>query len=131
MLPLPRNGQIDSGPCAAMTSPRRPAISSSASSQVMRVNWPLPFAPVRRIGWTIRSLERAYSRYFATLLQSAPRVYGCSGSPRSAVASPSFTVTIQLQVSGQSSGHAPRTDATGLAETTRGSSGWAMTQADA
>jgi len=44
-----------SGPCSAIADRNRPAISSSASSQETRVNWPLPFGPVRRIGYSTRS----------------------------------------------------------------------------
>ena len=62
MLPEPRKGQIASAPCFAITSPSPAAILSSASSQEMRVNSPLPFGPTRRRGYSRRSDERAYAR---------------------------------------------------------------------
>src|SRR5262245_2968611 len=109
MLPEPTYGQMASAPNSRITPPNRSAISSSASFQVMRSKSPEPFGPTRRIGYRRRSGDCVYATKSSSLLQRTPRVKGCEGSPCSFTARPSLTVTIQLQVSGQSIGHAPRT----------------------
>jgi hypothetical protein len=59
MLPEPRKGQIASAPWVAIASPSPAAMRSSASSQEIRTNSPLPFGPTRRRGWSRRSGDRA------------------------------------------------------------------------
>src|SRR5215831_3660751 len=109
MLPEPRYGQMASAPNSRITRPNRSAISSSASLQVTRSKSPAPFGPTRRIGYRRRSGDCVYATKSSSLLQRTPRVKGCEESPSSFTARPSLTVTIQLHVSGQSIGHAPRT----------------------
>src|SRR5215472_11379509 len=109
MLPEPRYGQMASAPNSRITRPNRSAISSSASLQVTRSKSPAPFGPTRRIGYRRRSGDCVYATKSSSLLQRTPRVKGCEGSPSSFTARPSLTVTIQLHVSGQSIGHAPKT----------------------
>src|SRR4051812_14457762 len=87
----------------------RAAISSSASSQVMGRNSPLPFRPTRFIGVRSRSGEYVRSRQYETLVHSVPSVKGISGSPWIFFATPSSTVTSMAQVSGQSCGQATLT----------------------
>jgi hypothetical protein len=43
------------GPCRSMIAVHRVLISASASSQVMRWNWPVPLRPVRFSGKSTRS----------------------------------------------------------------------------
>ena len=56
-LPASLKGMTASPPCSATTARRRAPISSSAASQVICSNSPLPFGPVRRSGCSTRSGE--------------------------------------------------------------------------
>src|ERR1017187_10135834 len=94
-----------SGPNSSAMPRRRPAMVSRASSQEIRSNWPWPFAPTRRCGWSRRPGEYSRSRYCATLPHRNPRVTGCAGSPRSLEPRPSSTLISSEQQSGQSSAH--------------------------
>ena len=86
-------------------SPRssRAWISSSAASQEMRSNCPAPFGPMRRNGYSRRRgpcTKAAMS--CATLLQITPSVNGIASEPRTFTMRSASTVTVRLQVSGQS-----------------------------
>src|SRR3954453_21714685 len=86
-----------------MTSPTRWWISSSAACQEIRSNCPEPFTPTRRSGCSRRCgpcTKAVISR--ATLVQMTPSVNGIASEPRTFVMRPSSTVTVRLQVSGQS-----------------------------
>ncbi len=110
IVPAYEYGRIACGPSLEFRiSFRRVAISSSASSHEIRANFPEPFGPARRIGWSSRSSWYVRSTYRLTFAQRKPRVNGCSGSPATRTARPDSTVTSIAHVSGQSCGHAPRT----------------------
>ena len=59
----------------------RPAISSSASSHVVRSHFPSPRAPARLSGWRIRSGSVSCVTVAGPLAQFLPREPGCSGFP--------------------------------------------------
>src|SRR6187399_3448942 len=86
-----------------MISPTLWWISSSAACQEICSNRPEPFAPTRRCGCSRRCgpcTKAVMSR--ATLVQMTPSVNGIASEPRTFVMRPSSTVTVRLQVSGQS-----------------------------
>src|SRR4051794_33947561 len=89
-----------------MTSLTRVWISSRAACQEIRSNCPEPFAPTRRKGCNRRCgpcTKAVMSR--ATLVQMTPSVNGIASEPRTLVMRPLSTVTVKLQVSGQSKVH--------------------------
>src|SRR6185369_15564332 len=67
---------------------------------------PEPFAPTRRSGCSRRCGPCTNAVIFrATLVQMTPLVNGIASEPRTLVMRPSSTVTVRLQVSGQSKVH--------------------------
>src|ERR1044072_881787 len=84
-------------------------ISSSASSQVIALNWPDPLGPVRLSGVLMRSGELTRSASRLTFPQADPAVYGCSGSPCTRTILPSSTWAISEHMSGQSCAQTTRT----------------------
>src|SRR5882762_2244452 len=78
---------------------------SSASSHEILAKRPSPLAPMRFSGWRNRFGPWTNSGYrFATLAQTAPWVMGLTFEPLTETTSSPATVTLRLQVSGQSSG---------------------------
>src|SRR2546425_1880754 len=78
---------------------------SSASSQVIRSKRPSPLGPTRRSGVVSRPGPCTKSGYSVwTLVQSTPAVSGLAREPRTLTTRSSSTVTVRLQVSGQSRG---------------------------
>ena len=70
-------GVAQEGERSALGDDRLPlVISSSASSQVIGLNWPEPFGPVRRSGVLMRSGELTRSASRLTFPQANPAVYG-------------------------------------------------------
>ena len=59
----------------------RPAIASSASSQLIRSHWPSPRRPARRSGYSTRSGSVTWLIVAGPLAQLRPREPGCSGLP--------------------------------------------------
>ena len=105
-LPASLNGSSASAPWVSITSCSRTAISASAASHDTCSNSPLPFGPVRRSGWRMRSGLYTRSRKRLTLGHNSPLLYGCAGSPRNLTATGwaalSSTVTVHPHESGQS-----------------------------
>src|SRR5687768_2490162 len=96
---------IACGPCSAMTAVKRAWISSSAADHEIGSNRPSPLAPTRRSGVVRRPGPWTNSGYIAgTLAQSTPAVYGFACEPRIFTMRSASTVTVRLQVSGQSRG---------------------------
>src|SRR5687767_3043653 len=96
---------IACGPCSAMTAVKRAWISSSAADHEIGSNRPSPLAPTRRSGVVRRPGPWTNSGYIAgTLAQSTPAVYGFACEPRIFTIRSASTVTVRLQVSGQSRG---------------------------
>src|SRR3954469_24064814 len=86
-----------------MTSPTLWWTSSSAACHEICSNCPEPFTPPRRSGCSRRCgpcTKAVISR--ATLEQITPSVNGIASEPRTFVMRPPSTVTVRLQVSGQS-----------------------------
>src|SRR5882724_7489758 len=78
---------------------------SSASSQDTGAKRPSPLAPMRRSGVCRRPGPCTHSGYEpATLVQITPAVYGLAREPRIFTIFACSTVTVRLQVSGQSRG---------------------------
>src|ERR1700719_876295 len=78
---------------------------SNASSQEILAKRPSPLAPTRFSGWRNRFGPWTNSGYrFATFAQTAPWVMGLTFEPLTETTSSPATVTLRLQVSGQSSG---------------------------
>src|SRR5580704_13754632 len=78
---------------------------SSASSQEILAKRPSPLAPTRFSGWRKRFGPWTNSGYkLATLAHTAPWVIGLTFEPLTETTSSPATVTLRLQVSGQSSG---------------------------
>ena len=78
-LPASLNGITASAPWVAITSCKRLAISASAASHETCSNSPLPFGPMRRSGWRMRSGLYTRSRNAVDLraqLALAVRVLG-------------------------------------------------------
>src|SRR5687767_2202186 len=96
---------IACGPCSAMTAVKRAWISSSAADHEIGSNRPSPLAPTRRSGVVRRPGPWTNSGYIAgTFAHSTPAVYGLAWEPRIFTIRSASTVTVRLQVSGQSSG---------------------------
>src|SRR4029077_196454 len=75
------------------------------STTLFRSNRPSPLAPTRRSGVCRRPGPCTQSGYEpATLVQITPAVYGLAREPRILTIFAFSTVTVRLQVSGQSSG---------------------------
>src|SRR3954463_417345 len=86
-----------------MTSSTLWWISSSAACHEICSNCPKPFTPTRRNGHSRRCgpcTKALISR--ATLVQMTPSVNGIASEPRTFLMRPASTVTVRLQVSGQS-----------------------------
>src|SRR5215510_52960 len=78
---------------------------SSASSHEMRSKRAWPLGPTRLSGVRSRRSPWTNSGYaLGTLAQMTPSVYGLAREPRMPTRRPSSTVTVRLQVSGQSRG---------------------------
>src|SRR5262245_2436982 len=93
------------GPCAAMTAVNRSWTMSSASDHEIRSKRPSPLAPARLSGVLMRPSPWTKPGYaWGTFAQSTPAVYGLAREPRIETIRSSSTVTVRLQVSGQSSG---------------------------
>src|SRR2546422_9806990 len=94
------------GPCVAITEVKRAWIRSSASAHAIGANVPAPLAPVRRSGVVSRPGPWTNSGYDSgTFAHSTPAVSGFAREPRIFLMRPASTVTVRLQVSGQSRGH--------------------------
>src|SRR5438094_889657 len=88
-----------------MIAVKRSWISESAASQPMGSNRPSPLRPTRRAGVRSRPAPCTNSGYAAgTLAQSTPFVYRLAREPRMPTMVSRSTVTVRLQVSGQSRG---------------------------
>src|SRR5438034_3154379 len=88
-----------------MIALNRAWIASSASPHVIRSKRPSPRAPTRRSGVRRRPAPWTNAGYACgTFAQSTPPVYGLACEPRILTIRSSSTVTVRLQVSGQSSG---------------------------
>src|SRR6266702_5899507 len=88
-----------------MIALNRAWIASSASPHVIRSKRPSPRAPTRRSGVRRRPAPWTNAGYACgTFAQSTPPVYGLACEPRIPTIRSSSTVTVRLQVSGQSSG---------------------------
>src|SRR5262245_49999952 len=86
-----------------MTSMTRSWIRSSAASHEIGSNAPEPFDPRRRMGRASRPVPCTKSTVWrATLLQMTPAVNGNPSEPRTLTMRSVSTVTVRLQVSGQS-----------------------------
>ena len=94
---------------SSMTACRRAAISFERRLPRDPLERPSPLRPVRRSGYSRRSGASPVLEIAVDLRAQRAAVNGCSRLPRSRTASPSSTVTTQLQPSGQSSGQAPST----------------------
>src|ERR1051325_2361859 len=87
-----------------MIAAKRSWMTSSASSHEMRSNDVPPRGPVRRSGVLMRRSPCTKPGYIAgTFAHTTPLVYGFACEPRMATIFSSSTVTVRLQVSGQSS----------------------------
>jgi len=82
------------------------AMACSASSQLARANWLLPFGPDRSDGNRRRASPYRRSGNRRTLAQMTPAVAGCRWEPSRLSTWPWFTRTVRLHESGQSSGQA-------------------------
>src|SRR5213078_656685 len=92
-------------PWAAITAVNRAWIRSSAWDHVIGSKRPSPRSPTRRSGVRRRPAPWTNAGYSCgTFAQSTPSVYGLACEPRIPTTRSSSTVTVRLQVSGQSSG---------------------------
>src|SRR3989441_2424894 len=88
-----------------MAAVTRVWMRSSASCHVMRSKRPSPLGPTRRSGVMSRPGPCTKSGYKVwTLVHSTPAVSGLAREPRTLTTRSSSTVTVRLQVSGQSRG---------------------------